>query len=339
MGASFLHQEKMDFKLGMVILCSFCAFISVILGLFICLVYFHNNKKIGSMKWSLLAILMFSTTNIGFPFFYSSIVTSAYLPAAMDLCWSFGTIFVYILLLKRFQKTFEHTKYDTFTSQRRNIYIFYSFCFIFVILDMISKALFLRADKISTEEYSIYTLIVTIIQQLIDFTLSFGLIGLFVHKLKCLNKDIEYSKSVAIYVNHKETYEQSQYKILNILSKVTLLSIIVIVSSQLYLLYRTSIFVLASFYNHDISDLEVWVLHGYLSIDCVINAICIFLSFDFNNKCYTKICCHQSWTKLFHKTNDKPQSIQKKKSVLTANRNRNTLDSLEMRLLDDDDIE
>ena len=312
-------QQVQDIELGMCILCGVSALISMVLTIFVFLVYFRTQKRIRSIKWSILSMVMFFLTSAGLPFYYSILLPSPYLTISLLLCWTFGTIFVYILFLKRFQKTFENTKYDTLTSKKYKIYIFYTLCVIFIILDIISKILYILPENLVTDyEFNLYTLIISIIEQIIDLILSIGLIGLFVNKLRCLHDDIEYSKRVSIRANNQQQYEQSQFKILIIISKVTLLSTIAIISSQLYLLYKTIFYILESFYGFDVSNIDIWIFDGFLPISSALNTICIFLSFDFNHKWYVKVCCHNKWTKL----------LQRKQAKKSENR-------LEMRLLED----
>eukprot|EP01084_Bolivina_argentea_P159344 277515_1 len=337
-----MTQELKDFEIVMCVLGSTCGISCIIIGVFICLTYYHNGKweLISSIKWSLLAVLMFSITSLGIVFYYSLLCISPYLTITLLLSWTFGTNFVYILFLKRFQKIFAHTKYDTFSSNMIWVRLFYLLCVLFIVADIVSKLLYVI--NVTDYQYNIYTLIITIFQQCIDFILSYGLVLLFVKKLKLLSADIEHCKRGSKYIQNQIQYEISQRKIFHLQSKISLLATVTIVSSQIYLSYKAVMFVLESFYDYDVSDIELFIFDGYLPIDCFINTMCVFLSMDnidLSKKCYKLLCCHKQWINLFK--NQPKLNNELKLSIHSGNNLEMKLsihsgNNLEMKLLEDD---
>ena len=81
-----------------------------------------------------------------------------------------------------------------------------------------------------------------------------------------------------------------QQSILNVITKQTILSITVIMSCQIYLL--TNIFMTVFIEHKDPKSYEMVVVFNVtlFALDCVLNCLCILLSFIFQQRCYSKIC-------------------------------------------------
>eukprot|EP01084_Bolivina_argentea_P189425 325743_1 len=260
---------------------------------FICLLSIWTYYFIAEKSWttieicSSIAILMFGCTCFGM-LQQRRKGETIIIDAIWSMSWRIGSVFVYILFIKRLQSTFRNTAYAT-----RNIYfvIFYVGCILFILANTFGYVIYALEDKgkISPQFLlSTWTAIIAI-EQVIDLCLSISSISLFVHKLWLMNIDIVKEENNPL----DNDLNQKQVKIIKAVSKITVLSSVAIISSQLFLISEAiiSIYDRQKGYSWETSALPTRISRLYLPIDCIINIVCIELSFDFANKPYHRLCC------------------------------------------------
>lgn len=212
----------------------------------------------------------------------------------LGISWRIGQTLTYILFIKRLKYIFKSTKYKS-SSMTYNI--LYILSIIFAAIEIIKNTLNYLWNKNTFNlkndyEYFEYNIVYIdyILSLIIDSLLSIVLIYLFLSKLCRLNIDIsmyeyEYNKKSIYDNNNNHSLNKRQLNLLQIISRITVLSITTVLSSQLLMIF----FVLVFFKKDKVLNLSIfWII--FWSIDCIINSLCIFLSFDFAIKWYHLIC-------------------------------------------------
>ena len=219
--------------------------------------------------------------------FQQLIGENVYSDFSWSIFWRLGSTFLYILFIKRLQLTFKDTLYPM--KNTKALIVFYIGCFVFVLLDIIGYVVYYSysTDSISEHTLSIWWSAIVTIAQIIDLMLSSYSIALFVRRIWMLTIDIGDN----IDKQSVHSINDGQLIIIKAVSKITILSSIAIISSQIFLLFEASLFGLRykNGYTDEVSlGYDIWWM--YLPIDCIINALSIYLSFDFNDGCYKKMC-------------------------------------------------
>lgn len=224
--------------------------------------------------------------------------------------WRSGVVLLSVLYMKRMQVTFDHlARYKT----RKSIYtLFYVLNALFVLLSFFTGTVYLTAEDL--QSYDTTFAVLTVLSQLLEFVISVGLIKLYIDKLFVLNAMAErfmYTAPPPKEVDHYEDDSDSapelsddsgdhqhdadkpcnnpaQLKILGAISKITVLSALAIVSSEIAFTFQ-AIGAAAGWFTE--SDLVLVIWYIAWDVDVVINALCLFLSFDFNDDVYRKWCC------------------------------------------------
>ena len=256
----------------------------------------YSHYYINVKEWTLieiyseLSIILFGISSTCSSFYFmshscTSIPKSTYctvINAIWTFSWRFGCLSLYLLFTKRLQFTFDNTSIIYKTS---NIiyYIIYILCILFIASSMaqfIEYVLYFDYHE-SHNQYNMVEIIGTIITVIIDLLLSIGLIGLYIRKLWQLNNQVANPFPLRHEINSAQTM------ILNAIGKITILSTLAIISSQLLLIFQTVMY----FQNISVANEVTFLIWFMLNdLDCIINVFCIFLSFDFNEDLYHKIC-------------------------------------------------
>ena len=227
------------------------------------------------------------------------------------ISWSSGQVFLYLFFLKKLTLTFTNSAYQCPKSQ---ILIFKLCIIIFFGLVLLQTSLV--AIYYPTPKYTIFITIITLLTQMVDLILSICLIYLFTSKLfilcitqtecnvtrRCITNSATTSVSNK---NDDSSYSISllndrQIELINIISKQNILSLFPIIITQLYLV----LYVIndLSYYNNWDNKLFWTYLVTCLikPLNCIINILCIYLSFKFKSKLYNKICyfCHKKLKQL-----------------------------------------
>ena len=330
-------------------------FISI---LYICTNYWVSYKQLRTIEiLSILSIIGFGINGLSSASYFMSdqcnpsvkvfqgVIYCDILNAVWVLSWRSAVVMMQILYMRRLQYTFDHmARYKT----PKKIYnLFYALNGIFLVLCIVTAIL--------SEINTFYFAIATIVSQILQFIICFGLIGLYIKKLFLLNERAGmYSYSTVEAVEHTynptddfdedsdsapelsadtATYDDvrsndrnlkkqhsnnpAQQKILAAISKMTVLSALAVISSETMFTFQ-AIGSATGWLTKSDAMLVIWYL-GW-DIDVVINAMSLFLSFDFNDAAYQKWCCglHRCcmWTcnkcgqrKRRHNANDLEESL------------------------------
>ena len=197
------------------------------------------------------------------------------------ILWASGTLCIYILFIKRLQLTFYGTKYDISKIVYKTLYFG---CTLFIIIFLIPETCYyLRLqDIITVNQYNNIAVVTIVCEQIIDFALSVSLLIIFLQRLRRLN--------IETGVNHGNVgkdlaLNRLQIKIVSSMSKVTILSSVAIVSTQIFLIYIGVLYWLGE------PEMLNNIRYALLALDVCINSICVILNFDFANIWYHRLCC------------------------------------------------
>ena len=253
----------------------------------------------SAIKWSIVICVMFGFTCIELSHhckilngisFEMQVVTSVLWTSA----WRLGFIAIYILFFTRFQITFQNTNYP---ASKPTIIAFIILIITYILLQFVHLSLYILA-QLSVIPYNIYAyfgVIKLIFEIVIDLALSIGLICLYIKRLWQLHIDIG-SNDVDDIQQNKRTKPYSlkptQWKIVRALSKMLILSVLPITSSQLALFYDLVTYILRLIHgqNYTVYTRVELLFFSYIIVDSMINSLCILLSFDFMNKWYYRLC-------------------------------------------------
>eukprot|EP01084_Bolivina_argentea_P012566 23516_1 len=233
--------------------------------------------------------------------------------------WIFGVSFLYLLFLSRLTKTYQDSTFQLSSLIRICTYIALTLLLFlsFAALTLFGLYYYYVGNDLSTNNLFLIAQILIAITEILHLFISVVLIYMFVYRLFKLfvimsydnihvgmthtlslqdnygSLDVEDSNS---YTNDTSlSISESQQSILIVIAKQSILSITAIISSQIcfigaFILTQTWDVGHGSFYKfmYTISIM----LFG---IDCVINCVCILLTFSFQHKVYMVLCgrCHQ----------------------------------------------
>eukprot|EP01084_Bolivina_argentea_P309130 534669_1 len=255
--------------------------------------YFVDEKQwTVTAKWSVSAIICFGIYSGFSAIMYDGKDTtvSSIIGYIYFIFWRLGTSLIYVLFLKRFQCTFRDTKYDISTA----IYTWiYRACILFVLLDFIVIILHILfvyyGSVVITYDSLLITVVVeTILSAIIDLTVTVMIVGIFVYKLWVLTNDIG---SNYIYPKQKMSLDGKQITVIDAMSKITILTLCAIISSQLLLFYQMITFTLDVFQGN-LDKLYDDIQNLLMVLDTFINLFCVIFSFDFAFSCYRYTPCY-----------------------------------------------
>eukprot|EP01084_Bolivina_argentea_P109254 195260_1 len=205
--------------------------------------------------------------------------------AIEHISWHLAQTFTYLLFIYRIYYAFENTKYKTksyiYTILIIGAVIFFMEC----IFLLVTYSLY-RYKVISYDLLDTLNTIELISKSLIDLMLSIGMIKLFISKLLQISNEIKTSSDI----------DDFQHKILlSIATKISILSIIALISTQILIL-SAAINCIVYIFSDDYY-VEVFFYHEinvtYMTVcDSTINIICIYLTLPYNDskKLYNKLC-------------------------------------------------
>lgn len=265
--------------------------------------WYAVGMKIASktiISFSMIAIILYSLSSI------SLTITSIGIwdiLAVSDLfgvpIWTTSQICTYLVFTNRFKISFNKTKYALSNNM---YYIFYAIMIVYVLLAYITVIIYIlyryTPTSINRTDYQDSLIALNLFVVILDLILSIGLLWLFLSKLVALHIDI----------GEQLNPRYKQMSIIHVMSKMNILTIISVLSSQIFVFWSG---IINSLYRFDIIDEYKYldllnVLYIIWAFEHMINSLCIYLSFEFAAKLYNKMCskCHhccvrvcKNWTR------------------------------------------
>ena len=269
-----------------------CCYVSLLIYVILLIVVVYNNiaKPLRFIEiWSLISITILSAASGSHLWYletkdeFTKVYIGNVLPA---LCWALGTNCVYFLFIKRLQITFDDTKYAI---SNKVFIAFYCGSILFMVVFIASDVCYyLYIRNVLSEIQDAHIVVIAVIcEQIIDLLLSICLMALFLQRLRRLNVDIIINASHGYKVSDSEViFNEDQMKIIKSMSKVTILSCFAIVTFQVVAIYTGFAF---WFGKPSTESNEIRYMLGIL--DCIVNSLCVVLSFDFAEIWYYRLCC------------------------------------------------
>eukprot|EP01084_Bolivina_argentea_P140169 246505_1 len=229
--------------------------------------------------------------------------------AAVSTLWATATISTYLLYIERLHSMFSNTTYQPPMYIYLLLYILCCIYFIGQIIETIIQVLGLL-DMISASSADDFSQVILPMELFCDFLLSTILLSIFVNKMFLVTKtsfDNEEKSICLININdgsNKFIFNQRQSKFLHLITKQTLLTITVIISTDITLLYGIAYTVIGNnrkpqietLYTMDLCAMFLYVM------DSFVNSFVVFLSFKFSENAYQRICgsYHKHCNRLCH---------------------------------------
>ena len=199
------------------------------------------------------------------------------------LTWHIGEIFTYILLMLRVHYAFKDTEYAT--SRRVNITFFSLLCIYILCIAVFiigSVVALLVLDNYSDEVYFIIPWAIG--SEIGDLLITIFLICLFVKKMVLFAANMH-----NLFMEEPNELNQQQKGLLNVMTKYFLLSTIATLTTQVVIVLEF-IGVFQSVFFH-IDNEALGIANPFaLILQLYTNNICLFLTFDVNDRLYTKLC-------------------------------------------------
>ena len=132
--------------------------------------------------------------------------------------------------------------------------------------------------------------------QILDLILSVILIHLFLGKLLSFMQQFNDRDSFRIDDNsssYQYTLTSEQRSIVDIMTKTFILSLFVIISTQISLISNTFLYLMVGYRDYKIYMIFYIIQTMISSVNCIMSSICIFLNFDFGGYIYHKLLCHK----------------------------------------------
>ena len=208
-------------------------------------------------------------------------------------CWYYGQFFFYCYLLNRLDDGFKDTEYRLSNKMFSILAILLFMHFIFSGMLMVAYI-----SDISVY-YSNFKTIERGCALIFDLLITSVLLIIFINKAYKVSKTIHDISWIADFEAKKEIENVEQNRMINIMSKVTMLSIIVIVVTQLTLIVST-IDWLVTINVSDVSDYGNMI--RFAANNCVkafhifIASLCILLGFECTHNWY-QFCCNKCHNK------------------------------------------
>ena len=285
--------------------------ITICIGLLAKLIYhfMKNTEKIQKIKrkfkiLSLLSITSFICTLLCYFIadgFQYDVFWQHESYAMTSFFWGHGNATAYILFVERIKTAFGQTQFNPSNA----VYTYFHICIAFVYLCQmyIVVFLFLMFDTDIDPNIALLQInIVNGIEIIIQLILSISLIFVFV---KNLNKIIEinnFETNKDVRRLTKVQLDQKQNKLVQVVTKQTVLSIFAASSTVLWLFCAAIMDIDWDFYPNS-SMMIKHSLHFMTAIflmnDCIINSFAVFLSFPFHAAYYNKLC--KKMSRILHK--------------------------------------
>ena len=264
-----------------------CCYVALVIYcvLLVSILYNYIGKTLGFIGiWSMISIslLAASCAALAWMLQTADMFVKWYIADALyDFLWSLGTLSIYFLFIKRLQITFDGTKYSLPAKTYKMLYLG---CALFEFIWCLAGiCYYLKLGHIlEPAEYDQIAVVSNVTALIIDLVTSITIIILFIQRLRKLNIEVG---SGTINKAENSSLNKSQMKIVLSMSKVTILSCVAILSTQSYLIYCGLL------YSAGQPEIPNNIRYILVSLDCVINSICVVLSFDFADEWYHKLCC------------------------------------------------
>merc|ERR1712228_828535 len=200
-------------------------------------------------------------------FLYQSSLSSAAFESIYELFWNLGEISCYCLFVDRLKFSFKTTSHSI---SKINFILFRIAIIIYLLCALIFALYEFDTVSSSFNTTELFSWIYVFGIETIDFFIAFLLIFLFSKKLLNVTMDIKSSSS--FFMDH---LNDKNKKLLDVISKYCVLCITAIASTQCVNIYQLVIFS---------------VHRAFVSIDLLINAICLFLATAIAKKYYFACC-------------------------------------------------
>ena len=223
------------------------------------------------------------------------------------LCWHSGQIMVYCYLLERLYKGFEGTIYGLTLKTLIPLCGLMGIYFIACLMIMGLMIWYIIWSSYTNDmnlndlpDDNIIRIILKSTTLSVDLILSVLLLRIFVHKLYHVSESltimmngneydlmsIDTSSAGTMMALDRQTLEHQKENIYTVVSKVVLLGVIMIITSQLVLLLSLINWIINTNSNDNITVVYVWfkALHTFIA------SLSLFLGFEFANNWY-KFCC------------------------------------------------
>eukprot|EP01084_Bolivina_argentea_P218778 371184_1 len=232
--------------------------------------------------------------------------------SVLEMTWCLSHVFTYLVYINRLDEVF---KASAINSSQLQYKIFYLLIILFFLCELSVTILDFISNKISENVYFWSLLILYVIDICIDLIITTSIVYLFAKKLLTVivhftemkifhNKDGNISPYNINYKDNDKASEISeeseilnisQQKLLSVVIKHTTLSIIGIVSTQLYIVWGVIFSIISvspTIHNDSYIQLIAYLINGYFLLnDCLMNCLSISLNFAFASNIYNKLCC------------------------------------------------
>eukprot|EP01084_Bolivina_argentea_P269640 458314_1 len=199
----------------------FCTILFLILWDCIDIKHKHQKPSKHIKYYSILSIIMYTISScimlfyfIFYPLYdFAGKFPDHIFQMSWGIFWRLGQAFLYLLFLERLNHSFKHTKY---ASSNRTFCIFYIGISIFIISYIIKTSIYCYLYNTNHDEDtdSLYAIVGDIdmgITQIIDLSLSIGIMTLFLNKLYQLNVDLTDSRLINNNQNNNNPKPVMQY--------------------------------------------------------------------------------------------------------------------------------
>merc|ERR1712228_358852 len=221
-------------------------------------------------------------------FLYQSSLSSAAFESIYELFWNLGEISCYCLFVDRLKFSFKTTSHSI---SKINFILFRIAIIIYLLCALIFALYEFDTVSSSFNTTELFSWIYVFGIETIDFFIAFLLIFLFSKKLLNVTMDIKSSSS--FFMDH---LNDKNKKLLDVISKYCVLCITAIASTQCVNIYQLIIFLvidrkMESNTNDTFNEVVIISVHrAFVSIDLLINAICLFLATAIAEKYYFACC-------------------------------------------------
>ena len=199
-----------------------------------------------------------------------------------DIGYFIATIVLYILLFGRLYFTFDQTSYKL----SKCIVIFY-------IIVIIESSVMFGLYFYVWYDSGLIVILLLMVMTVNDLILNITLTVLFINKIKTLvvtEFEVSMDADTQIERDSEITFNKRQYKMINLITKYGILSILIIVLKQEFnLWYLFQLVVL------DTSNENVAVGCSLRGVENVINVVILYIGLHFNGNLYERLCgkCHR----------------------------------------------
>ena len=295
-------------------------FVTIVIFLFQFVSFKRNKSTSGYLiTFAILASLCFMFCAIFLSlhcYFIAGIYNNERLGHFYDLLqfgfWHFGQLFCYLYLLNRLYIGFKNTIYSLSTQMFIMLITLLFMYFIFscmVLLGAFRQIIQNDYNGLDTIQFYSITITTTKIGTLVvDLIISTSLLVLFIKKLwnvstglremstvidmDILSDDVDNTK---IEIQNMDVQTDSIY---NVMTKVTILSVILILASQLKMISSVISWLVKDYSN--LSEFNIWVILAIYQwckgIHIFTASLCIFMGFEFTNNWY-QCCCNKCHNK------------------------------------------